>query len=97
MGKYLTKEMLLSAPKGSRRYTTSRGIRLTLHGVAPGGQYELPGMPLSQQPSKWELASDSIERLYYLAVPNVITEEMDYEDGSLRFFAVDFGFNGFVN
>ena len=70
--KYLTKDLLLSAPKGSRRVTTSRNIRL----------FEKP-----RKDFVWELLKGPIEavRLGFAAVVN---EKFCETDGSLSAFTV---------
>jgi hypothetical protein len=83
LGKYLTKDAILSGPKGSRRYTTSRGITLNKRYIH-SGQLELFD---TEKPSTWELMDDHIEQYYAGAAGMVLKEEMDPEDGSIRYFA----------
>ncbi|MBS1799671.1 MAG: hypothetical protein JSS95_07590 [Acidobacteria bacterium] len=70
--KYLTKDLLLSAPKGSRRITTSRDIHL----------FEKP-----KTDSNWELLKGPIDvlRLRFTAVVN---EKFCEIEGSLSAFTV---------
>jgi hypothetical protein len=82
--KYLTKEVILSVPKGVRRYTTSRDIKLFASNNRLGDQYEFPFMP--KRPSGWYLTERPIERLYKDAGLSVMSEQFD-EDGSIRAFS----------
>lgn len=70
MGKYLTKEAILSAPAKTRRYTTSRGIQL----------FKKP-----EEPSDWWLTDYTIEQLYFWGILAVFSEEFD-DDGSIFSF-----------
>jgi hypothetical protein len=79
--KYLTKGMM-SAPKGTRRYTTSRGIKLNTNYI-PYGQQELFDV---KKKSGWELKGHGVEDYYYASAPDIIREELD-TDGSLKSFS----------
>jgi len=59
--KYMTKEAILSSPKGTRRYTTSRDIILFV----------------KLKHSGWWLTLYSIERLYVEAGLHLLTEDFD--------------------
>ena len=61
LAKYLTKEMILSAPNGVRRYSSSRNIKLREPREASG----------------WILAKHSMETLYRAAGESIIREEKD--------------------
>ena len=78
--KYMTKGMM-SGPKGTRRYTTSRGIKLNKHYVHTG-QLELFDV---KKESSWQLMGKGIEDYYYKLGQNIISEQLD-GDGSLEFF-----------
>jgi len=84
LGKYLTKDMILSAPKDSRRYTTSRGIKLNKHYVHTG-QLDLFD---HKGKTKWEIMGGEIEEYYVGAGNSIIAEEMDRDDGWIDFFAI---------
>lgn len=77
LSKYLTKELILSAPKGTRRVTTSRDIV-----IFPKG--ETGGM--------WSLVKASIGQLFEKSRIYVLTAQAD-EEGFLCFFQVPAGFN----
>lgn len=70
LSKYLTKELLMSAPLRCRRVTTSRGIKL---------------FEKQPSETRWELLKVSIYRLRHMCDGNVITEAID-EDGLLESF-----------
>jgi hypothetical protein len=70
LSKYLTKELLMSAPLRSRRVTTSRGIKL----------FEKQPSEIN-----WELLKVSIYRLRHMYDGNVVAELVD-EDGLLESF-----------
>jgi hypothetical protein len=70
LSKYLTKQLLMSAPFRSRRVTTSRGIKL---------------FEKQPSEFKWELLRVSIYRLRHMYEGSVITELAD-EDGLLESF-----------
>jgi hypothetical protein len=61
LAKYLTKEMILSAPNGVRRYSSSRNIKLRE----------------PREPSGWMLSKQSMETLYRAAGESIIREEKD--------------------
>lgn len=63
LSKYLTKELLLSAPKRSRRVTVSRGISLFKKKVSSG----------------WQFIRMSIGRLFGELVPDLESVELDEE------------------
>ena len=63
LSKYLTKELLLSAPKRSRRVTVSRGISLFAKKVSSG----------------WQLLRWSIGTLFGVLVPDLSSVELDEE------------------
>lgn len=73
LSKYLTKEMLMSAPKRARRVTTSRTIKLN---------------PKKVSDSKWRLLHKPIENLYkhYLCTAN--NAQYDVEGNVLAFESV---------
>jgi hypothetical protein len=75
LSKYLTKELLLSAPPRSRRVTTSRGIHLIEKRVS-----EIP----------WRLLELSIFHLYSIHRAKTRTEEFD-ENGLLFRFSIQIG------
>jgi hypothetical protein len=75
LSKYLTKELLLSAPPRSRRVTTSRGIHLIEKRVS-----EIP----------WRLLELSIFHLYSIHRAETLTEEFD-ENGLLFRFSIQIG------
>ncbi len=82
--KYLSKQAILSVPRGIRRYTTSRNIKLFRNNNRIGNQYVLDfAIPKS---SGWSVASRSIEFYYKHAWTDILVEDFD-EDGSIRFFA----------
>ena len=70
LAKYLTKEIILSAPAKCRRFTTSRGIQL----------FKKP-----DRRSGWWLTDYPIEKLYFWAALAVISEDFDH-DGSIFAF-----------
>lgn len=72
LSKYLTKELLLSAPERSRRITTSRTIKLTVK---------------SAQEQKWALLKASIFLLHSRLWQNANDISLD-EDGFLQSFTV---------
>jgi hypothetical protein len=72
LSKYLTKDLLMSAPKGSRRVTTSRDIRL----------FEKP-----KKDAVWELLKAPIERLRR-GFEVIVTETYSEIDGLLAAFTV---------
>jgi hypothetical protein len=82
--KYLSKQAILSVPKGVRRYTTSRGIKLFRGNNRMGNQYVLEFV--DPKPSGWSVAPWSIEQYYYNAGLDILAEDFD-EDGSIRYFA----------
>ena len=73
LSKYLTKELLMSAPLRSRRVTTSRGIKL----------FEKP-----PSDTKWELLRVSIYRLRDVYAAEVTAEKLD-EDQLLESFTAN--------
>jgi hypothetical protein len=73
LSKYLTKELLLSAPKRSRRVTVSRGLGL---------------IEKSKTNETWRLVRVSIWVLFDLLIPDLSTVELD-EEGVLRSFATE--------
>jgi hypothetical protein len=73
LSKYLTKELLLSAPMRSRRVTVSRGLRL---------------IQKSKTNESWRLHRISIWILFEQLVPDLSTVELD-EEGVLRSFATE--------
>jgi hypothetical protein len=81
LSKYLTKSML-TAPHKSRRYTTSRGIKINKKYIHTG-QLELFDV---DKKSGWDLMDEGIEKYYYALAPDIIREELD-EDGSLKYFS----------
>jgi hypothetical protein len=72
LSKYITKEAILSAPPGVRRYTTSRGIQL----------FKRP-----EKPSGWWLTKYTIEQLYFWGILAVLSEEFDHDGSILSFTA----------
>jgi hypothetical protein len=80
LAKYLTKEMILSAPTKVRRYTTSRGVAL---------------FKRRKRPSGWWLEDYSIEKLYFWAALAAFSEEFDY-DGSIYSFTTQKGVREFT-
>ena len=70
LSKYLTKELLLSAPKRSRRVTVSRGISL-FQKKNPSGL--------------WRLLRKSIGLIFAELIPDLATVELD-EEGVLKAF-----------
>jgi hypothetical protein len=76
LSKYLTKELLLSAPKGTRRVTTSRNIRI---------------FPKKDTGQTWKLLKAHIGYLYGKVQEHIIQTEAD-EEGFLSFFSVPNGF-----
>lgn len=83
ISRYLTKKAILSSPKGVRRYTTSRDVKLFYSNNRLGNQYEFPFMP--KRRSGWYLIDNHIEHYYRKALFDLLFEEFD-EDGSIRFF-----------
>ena len=59
LSKYLTKELLLSAPKGSRRITTSRGIQL-FEKPTPNARWTLLRVPIFELLGRCASAVQSI-------------------------------------
>ena len=82
--KYLSKQSILSVPRGVRRYTTSRNIRLFRGNNRMGNQYVLEFV--DSKPSGWSVARRDIEYYYYNACLDILAENFD-DDGSIRFFA----------
>jgi hypothetical protein len=72
VSKYLSKDLLMSAPKGSRRVTTSRAIHL----------FEKPAKEI-----KWDLVKQTITSLRS-GFDTVVDEEFCKADGLLAAFAV---------
>lgn len=70
LSKYLTKELLLSAPKRSRRITVSRGILL----------FE------KRKSSDFQLVRKSIGILFAEILPDLANVELDEEDVLKAFF-----------
>jgi hypothetical protein len=70
LSKYLTKEMLLTAPKRSRRVTTSRGLKLN---------------PKILTEWKWNLVSVPITRLYEVYWKSACDVKRDAEDNVTGF------------
>jgi hypothetical protein len=70
LSKYLTKDLLLSAPKRSRRVTVSRGLRLLVK---------------SKTSDTWRLMRISIWVLFDLLIPDLPSVELDNE-GILKSF-----------
>jgi hypothetical protein len=73
LSKYLTKELLMSAPSRSRRVTTSRGIKL---------------FEKKPTEFKWELLRVSIYRLHEMYAVYVLTQSFD-EDQLLESFTAN--------
>ncbi len=67
---HLTKDVILSAPRGVRRWTTSRGIQLFAKQKSTG---------------EWEYPGRSFDLLYMLAWRSLLGEERDF-DGQIVFF-----------
>src|SRR5205085_198495 len=74
LSKYLTKELLLSAPQRSRRVTTSRGISLFEKKKSSG---------------LWRLLRKSIGIFFAEVLPDLDAVELD-EEGVLKAFVVEF-------
>ena len=75
LSKYLTKEMLLSAPKRSRRVTVSRGLRLLEKSKAAAD-------------TAWRLLRISIWVLFDVLIPDLRSVELDAE-GVLKSFVTE--------
>ena len=75
LSKYLTKEMLLSAPKRSRRVTVSRGLKLLEKSKAAAE-------------TAWRLLRISIWALFDVLIPDLRSVELDTE-GILKSFATE--------
>jgi hypothetical protein len=75
LSKYLTKEMLLSAPKRSRRVTVSRGLKLLEKSKASSD-------------TAWRLIRISIWVLFDVLIPDLRTVEFDLE-GVLKSFVTE--------
>jgi len=75
LSKYLTKELLLSAPSRTRRVTTSRGIKL---------------LAKTPQKTFWTLVKVPISRLVEVYARDVVTSSVD-EDQLLESFTATFG------
>jgi hypothetical protein len=73
LSKYLTKELLMSAPLRSRRVTTSRGIKL---------------IQKTPSEYTWELLRVSIYRLHKMYAPSVRTESFDKDQLLESFSAI---------
>lgn len=71
LSKYLTKSAILSAPWGTRRYTTSRDIRL----------FE------KRESSGWWVTNHSLEWLHGRAGSDLLEEEFDFEGSITFFVA----------
>lgn len=78
LSKYLTKELLLSAPPRSRRVTTSRGIHL---------------FEKQSKKHAWELLKACIDLLYSRMRATAVAVACDSES-TLRSFAVPLGISG---
>ena len=76
--KYLSKQAILSVPRGVRRYTTSRNIKLFRGNNRMGNQYVLEFV--DSKSSGWSVASRDIEYYYYNACLDILAEEFD-DDG----------------
>ena len=73
LSKYLTKEMLMSAPKRARRVTTSRTIKLN---------------PKKVSDSKWRLLHQPIENLYKHYLCTVNNAQYDVEGNVYAFESI---------
>ena len=74
LSKYLTKELLLSAPKRSRRVTVSRGIVLFQKNKSSGD---------------WQFIRKSIGILFVEVLPDLGSVELD-EEGVLKVYVIEF-------
>jgi hypothetical protein len=77
LAKYLTKDVILSAPPWVRRWTTSRGIKLFEKQVSSG---------------KWEFLDRTFDILHMFAWRYLIAEE-EGRDGRIQFFTTNFDLN----
>lgn len=73
LAKYLTKDVILSAPAGVRRWTVSRGIKLFEKRKSTG---------------EWVFHRLTFDFLYVLAWRDLVAEERDY-DGQVRCFTTN--------
>ena len=71
LSKYLTKQALLSAPRGVRRWTASRGVKL---------------FEKQESSREWSFLKERFNSLYMLAAVQFLLSEERNRDGEVQFF-----------